>query len=208
MKNCISYTFPYIHSFFDSFPMHVITEYWLDFPMLQIVVDIYALCCVCSVVSDSLQPYRLWPTRLHGIFQARILEQTAISYSRGSTPLGWNPSLFHLLPGRFFTTERSGKPSYIHYHISSRRVYLKMFSQQLKSDNYVKWRMCKLTYCSNKFVVYIYTFQGCTPWKNLYKFYYPQSIYQNIQAKISSYSSTLPLLVALPDGNNKILIRK
>ena len=65
-----------------------------------IVVDIYALCCVCSVVSDSLQPYRLQPTRLHGIFQAKILEQIAISYSSGSAPLGWNPSLFHLPPGR------------------------------------------------------------------------------------------------------------
>jgi len=42
---------------------------------------------VCSVVSKSLRSYGLWPTRLlfHGIFQARILELIAISYSRGSS---------------------------------------------------------------------------------------------------------------------------
>ena len=71
---------------------------------------------------------------------------------------GIQVSFISPLAGRFFTTEPSGKPSYIHYHILSRRVYLKMFSQQLKSDNYVKWRMCKLTYCSNKFAVYIYIY--------------------------------------------------
>ena len=34
----------------------------------------------CSLVSDSLRPHGLQ----HGIFQARILEWVAISYSRGS----------------------------------------------------------------------------------------------------------------------------
>ena len=33
----------------------------------------------------------------HGIFQARILEWVAISYSRGISTLGWNPSLLHYL---------------------------------------------------------------------------------------------------------------
>ena len=44
--------------------------------------------CACSVVSDSLQPHGLQPTRLlcPGIFQARILEWAAISFSRGSSP--------------------------------------------------------------------------------------------------------------------------
>ena len=31
---CISYTYPYIHSFLDSFPIWVITEYWIEFPVL------------------------------------------------------------------------------------------------------------------------------------------------------------------------------
>ena len=36
---------------------------------------------ICSVMSDSLRP----DSSLHGIFQARILEWVAISYSRGSS---------------------------------------------------------------------------------------------------------------------------
>ena len=43
-----------------------------------------------SVVSDSLQPHgqpmdSSLPGSIHGIFQARILEWVAISYSRGSS---------------------------------------------------------------------------------------------------------------------------
>ena len=60
-------------------------------------------------LSDSLQPHGLYsPTgsSVHGIFQAGILEQVAISYSRGSTrpstiyvclsvcPLSIRPSIF------------------------------------------------------------------------------------------------------------------
>ena len=43
-------------------------------------------------MSDSLQPHELQPARLlvHGIFQARILEWVAISFSRGSSwPRDW-----------------------------------------------------------------------------------------------------------------------
>ena len=38
----------------------------------------------CSVVSDSLQPHGLCPTRLlcHGILQARILELVVIPFSK------------------------------------------------------------------------------------------------------------------------------
>ena len=56
--------------------------------------------CVCvhvcvfvlshSVVSDSLQPHALYPSSIHGIFQAKILEWVAISSSRGSSrPRAW-----------------------------------------------------------------------------------------------------------------------
>ena len=50
-----------------------------------------AYTCVCvlrhSVVSDSLQPRRLYlpGSSVHGVSQARILEWVAISYSRGSS---------------------------------------------------------------------------------------------------------------------------
>ena len=41
-----------------------------------------------SVVSDSLQPHGLYippGSSVHGVLQARILEQVAISFSRGSS---------------------------------------------------------------------------------------------------------------------------
>ena len=49
---------------------------------------------------------------VHGIFQAKILEWIAISFSRGSSwPRDWTcVSLFSCSPGRFFTTETLGKP--------------------------------------------------------------------------------------------------
>ena len=54
---------------------------------------------------NSLQPYGLWPTRLlcPWIFQARILEWFAISFSRGSS---WPRDQTHVscIAGRFFTT--------------------------------------------------------------------------------------------------------
>ena len=41
--------------------------------------------CVHSVMSDFLRPHRLSGSSVHEIYQARILEQVAISYSRGSS---------------------------------------------------------------------------------------------------------------------------
>ena len=48
----------------------------------------------------------------HGIFQARILEQVAISYSGRSSQLrdGTKSPGSAALAGRFFTTETHGKP--------------------------------------------------------------------------------------------------
>ena len=46
------------------------------------------MCVVGSVMSDSATPwtiYSLLGFSAHGIFQARILEWAAISYSRGSS---------------------------------------------------------------------------------------------------------------------------
>ena len=50
---------------------------------------------------------------VHGILQARILEQVAISYCRGSSQPGNKPASLASLAvaGRFFTTAPSGKPS-------------------------------------------------------------------------------------------------
>ena len=45
---------------------------------------------------------------VHGISQARILEQVAISFSRGSSRLS-DQTLISYIPGRFFTTEPPGR---------------------------------------------------------------------------------------------------
>ena len=72
--------------------------------MNQLCVCVCVCVCVCtlscSVVSNSLQPHGLMDCRLpgssvHEIFQAKILEQVAISYSRGSSRPKDNPSLLH-----------------------------------------------------------------------------------------------------------------
>ena len=51
--------------------------------------------CMCSIVSDSLQPSGLPGSSVHVIFQARILEQAAISCSSGTSYPGIKP--LHLL---------------------------------------------------------------------------------------------------------------
>ena len=67
-----------------------------------------------SVVSDSLRPHGLQPTRLlcPEISQARILERVAISFSRGFPNPGIVPGSLAspALAGRFFTTEPPGEP--------------------------------------------------------------------------------------------------
>ena len=85
------------------------------------------MCCVMlSVMSDSLRPPWSDPpgASVHGIFQARILEWVAISYSMGSSQLRDLTRLLAspALSGRFFTTaHHSGKPlsSYTTQNISS-----------------------------------------------------------------------------------------
>ena len=67
----------------------------------------------CSVVSDSLQPHGLYSlpgSSIHGIFQSRILEWVAISFSRRSSqPRDWT-RVFHIVG-------RQCKHIYIHTYI-------------------------------------------------------------------------------------------
>ena len=66
-----------------------------------------------SVVSDSLRTHGLYlpGSSVHGMFQARVLEWVAISFSRGSSePRAW--SQFSCTVGRLFTvlaTREAGK---------------------------------------------------------------------------------------------------
>ena len=65
---------------------------WGEFKMDNILKGLvrhayYRCVCVCSVVSNSLPPMTCSPPSsfVHGIFQAKILEWIAISYSRRSS---------------------------------------------------------------------------------------------------------------------------
>ena len=53
---------------------------------------------------------------VHGIFQARILEGVAISYSKDLPAPGIKPASPELAGG-FFTTELPGKPHILSYHM-------------------------------------------------------------------------------------------
>ena len=74
----------------------------------------------CPTLCDPLD-CNLPGSSVHGIFQARILEWVAISYSRGSSPPSdWTH--IHMYPssaGRFFTTVPLGNPNYFLRHESS-----------------------------------------------------------------------------------------
>ena len=67
----------------------------------------------CLTLCDPID-CNLPGSSVHGIFQARILEWVAISFSRGSSGLpGWEDSqdwtCISCIAGRFFTTEPHGK---------------------------------------------------------------------------------------------------
>ena len=70
--------------------------------------------CAYLVIPTLCDPIDYSPpgSSVHGIFQARILEQVAISFSRGYSCPGIKPvSLISpALTGGFFTTEPAGKP--------------------------------------------------------------------------------------------------
>ena len=75
----------------------------LDMSVVQLQSHVWLFCdpMDCSLLGSSI----------HGIFQARVLEWVAISFSRGSSwPRDRTRIPFPALAGRFFTTEPSGKP--------------------------------------------------------------------------------------------------
>ena len=61
----ISYTHTYIHSFLDSFPIKVISEYWVEFPVLHsrsLLVIYFMYSCVSQSPAPklSLPPSPYW----------------------------------------------------------------------------------------------------------------------------------------------------
>ena len=79
----------------------------------------------CSVMSKSLRPHELYSlsgSSVHGVLQAKILEQVAISFSRGSSrPRDQTCSLLHLLHWLVgsLPAEPPGKPAFSIGTISS-----------------------------------------------------------------------------------------
>ena len=69
--------------------------------MLLLWSQIYVCVFVCTCAPYSLQPCGLWPppgSSVHGIFQARILEWVAFSYSRASSQPRDRTQVLLLLP--------------------------------------------------------------------------------------------------------------
>ena len=82
------------------------------------IVCVCVCVCVCAHVLTQSYPTLCSPmnrklpgSSVHGIFQARLLEWVAISYSRGSSrPKDLTPTSWHLLQA-FFTIAPPRKPS-------------------------------------------------------------------------------------------------
>ena len=91
--------------------------------ILTFVVALSLLSCV-RLLCDPMNCSPLG-TSVHGIFQARILEWVAISFSRASShPRDYKPT-HPALASRFFTTEPSGKPILTFILILKKNLFFK-----------------------------------------------------------------------------------
>ena len=61
----ISYTSTYIHSYLDSFPMQVITEYWIEFPSRSLLVVYFMYSSkLVEVMEFQLSYFKSWKMML------------------------------------------------------------------------------------------------------------------------------------------------
>ena len=78
-----------------------------SWPLSQKSSFLICVCATCSIVSDSLWPHDCSPpgSSVHGIFQAKILELVAFSFSRGTFPPrdGTHISCVFCIADGFFT---------------------------------------------------------------------------------------------------------
>ena len=79
---------------------------------LPVLLLLFLAIKLCTTLCSSTD-YSLPGFSIHGIFQAKILECVAISFSRESSQPR-NRTHVSCLAGRFFTTEPPGKPSYLY----------------------------------------------------------------------------------------------
>ena len=100
-----------------------------QFPMLTSYITTVCTCSVASVMSSSLQPHGLYPTRLLCLWGLSRQE-----YWSGlpCPPLGDLPHpgiktmtlMSPVLAGRFFTTEPLGKPHYHDMFVQTKKLTL------------------------------------------------------------------------------------
>ena len=122
-----------IYSFCDQIISHCICI--LCFLFSLFLSEMYACVLVaqsCSALCDPMDCSLPGSSR-HGVFQARILEQVAISYSRGLPDPGIEP-MSPALAGRFFTTVPPGKP--LKLNTSFYFIYLFWLSLVAESGGY------------------------------------------------------------------------
>ena len=72
----LNYTYTYIHSFPDFFPMMVITEYWVEFPVLynrSLLSLLYIVVCICQSQTPNLScPSPLSPLVIINLFSESV----------------------------------------------------------------------------------------------------------------------------------------
>ena len=82
---------------------------------LSKIYELYICCCLvtklCPTFCDTMD-YSLPASSVHGIFQARILEWVAISFSRRPSRPRDQICIF-CTAGGFFTIESPGKPTHV-----------------------------------------------------------------------------------------------
>ena len=109
-----------------------------------------------SVVSDSLRPHGLYPTlpgsSVHGIFQARVLEWVAVSFSRGSSQCRDWTRISHTA-GRRFTLWATREADYTYrFSLDLSRLNAYRFSLDLYGCLHlpllaVHWSVCWRLVC-------------------------------------------------------------
>ena len=104
--------------------------------------------CECGE-SDSRR--RSEQISVHGILQARILEQVAMPFSRASSDPGTEPSYSPALAGRFFTTSATWEALKLtniftytwKMPLYSRKGYRQLWAQKAKQNTHISMKKLK-----------------------------------------------------------------
>ena len=104
--------------------LHTLVFRWMWF--YSPLWTMFSVTTSCPTLFNPID-CRLPGSSFHGIFQARILEQVAISYLGDLPDPGIEPAS-HALAGRFFTTEPPGKPSLVSFVVVNFFIFILFWS--------------------------------------------------------------------------------